>query len=118
MNAVARELARGRWPDKEQVADGQRPDDIFVVLPRNDRRRVGLFHVRAELGKNFVVADPDADRHAQFKLDALAQSVRHSFSVAKQFLAARQVQPALVEAEALNSVGVVSVDFAGKAGEV
>ena len=56
VDAVAREFARGRRPDKEQVADGQWPDDIFVVLPRDDRRCVGLFYVRAEFGKNFVVA--------------------------------------------------------------
>lgn len=118
MNAVARELARSRWPDKEQVADEQRPYNILVIAPRDNRCRAGFFHIRAELGKNFVVADADTCSHTEFGFDTLTDFCGDFFTAAEQVGTAGHIKPALVEAEALNPVGVVSVDFAGKAGEV
>ena len=96
----------------KHIADRERADDLLPILAGDDRGGIGFFIVAPQLGKHLVEADPHGDGEPQLLADTVADHVRHRLWVAaKEVHAARNVQPALINAEGLNEVSVLPVNL-------
>ena len=94
----------------EQRRGGHGPDQLAVVQPGDHRHGVGLFVVAAQLGEHLVEAHPHRDGQAGLLLDALAQQMSQGPGTGgKEGIAARNVQPAFVDAEGLHQIGILIV---------
>ena len=106
--APAQPTARGR-ADVQKLAHRQRPDLLPKVLRRDDRGRVRLFHVAAQLGEDLIIGNAHGQRKPQLPLRPRAQ-LRGDLFAAEGMT--RHVQPRFVQSEGLDIVGVFGVDFA------
>ena len=106
-------------PHKEQVRDGQGPDDGLPVGGGDDGGGVRFFIVTAQLGEHFIIGDPHGDGQTQLCPDDLPQLIRQLPSIlAKEVQGTRHVQPALINAEGLHQVGVALIDTVDQLGIV
>ena len=78
---------------------------------------VRLFHIGAELRKDFVEADSCRDREAKFKGDCPPDLVRY-FKAVPHCATSGNVQPTLIHAIRFNQIGISSVDFPRLSGEL
>ena len=103
----------------EQTAGRQGPDDLPPALRGDEGGGVGLLVVAAQLGEHLVEADPHRQRQPQLLPDSGADAVSDGGAVpAEQVHAPGDVQPALVDAEGLHQVGVLSIDLVDEPGEL
>ena len=98
---------------KQQRFTGQLPDDGFHLFPAEHRHSVRFLVITAQLRKYFIEGHPDGDRKAQFLFDPLSDLFSNLPAVPKQLLAAVDVQPAFIQAEALHPVGITTVNLLG-----
>ena len=82
----------------------------------NDSDCVRLLHITAELCEDHIKRDTYRDSKTQFELDPLSQCIGNGFSIPEQTGAAGHIQPVLIHAIRLNSVGVFFIDAPGKPG--
>ena len=60
---------RRRTADVEQIRYGQMPNLLAETLIRDIRHSIGLFHIRPELGKDFVKTHANRYRNIEYALD-------------------------------------------------
>ena len=112
VNAVLVQQLLRRLAHPQHIADREGADDLLPILTGDDRRRIGLFVVAPQLGKHLVEADPHGDGEPQLLADTVADHVRHRLRIAAEEVhTARNIQPALVNAEGLYQVGVLPVNL-------
>ena len=117
VNAELRQLFFGGVSHKQQGTDRKRPDRRAVVVRMNLRDRIGLFEIRAELGEDLVPAHADGHRDAQLALDAGADLLCNLRPASEQRRRSGDIQPGLVDAEALNLVGIIGKNLFHPAGK-
>ena len=71
---------------------------------------IRLFEVAAELGNGLIEGDADRDGQSGLAADALTQGIGDVLPAPEQLLRAGHVQPALIDAERLDKIGVLAVD--------
>ena len=101
---------RGGAAHEQHAFHRQGKEDVPVVVAGDHRGRVRFFVVAAQLGKDLVEGHAHRDGQAQFLPNAAAQLVSDVLARAEEVLAAGHVQPALVDAEGLDLVGILGVD--------
>ena len=109
-HAVLAQRGLRRFPDEQQRPRVERPDDLPEVFPRDLGHGVRLAVIAAELRKDLVERHAHRNREPELLPDAQADLLRDLAPAAEQARAAGDVEPALVEAEALHHVGVLRVN--------
>ena len=117
LHPVVPELPPGGGTHVQQIRHRQGPD-LFPHLPAGeDRHRIRLFVIRAQLGENLIVAHSHGDRHPQLRLDPAAQLMGQGFPSLPLAFGTGNIQPAFVQAEGFHPVRILPVDLPGQAGE-
>ena len=110
IDAQVTEDLHGALADIEQRVDRQRPHNLAEVRAVDDGDGVRLFEVAAELGNGFVEGDTDRHGEPGLAADALTQKIGDVLPAPEQLLRAGHIQPALVDAERLDKVGILTVN--------
>ena len=105
------QLLAGGWPYIEQILHRQGVDHLPVVVPFNTGDGVRLFIVAAQLGGDFVVCHPDAAGDAKLELHPVTDFSGNGHGGAEHPYAAGDVQPVFIQAEGLDLVGIVLINF-------
>ena len=96
---------------KKKIADGKGIDDLFPVFAGNKGGSIGLFVVAAQFGKDFVERNTHRKSEAQFSAYPVSDLICHLDGIsAEKMAAARNIQPAFVNAKGLHKVGILGVD--------
>ena len=118
VDAARGQLALRRPAHVEQVGGREGSNLVAVVLRREHGDGVGLFVVRAELGEDLVPGRADGDGDAQLELYAFVYLIfKRLKPTLAELLRPGNGAPDFVEAEGLNDVAVIGVDFACHARE-
>ena len=100
-------------PHTNHLPGRQPPDNLPEPVRRDLRDRVRFFEVAAQLGKYLIKGDPHRNGHSQFLPHLPAQAFGNLPPAAEQQGAAGHIQPAFIDAEGLDAVGVPGVDGTG-----
>ena len=104
---------------EQQIAHRQGPHHVPPVFPGDHGGGVRLLVVAAQLGEYLVEGHAHGDGQPQLLPEPGADAVRQLPGIAaEQVEAAGDVQPALIDAERLHQIGVLTVDGVDPAGVV
>ena len=110
-DAVAAELALCGIAHIQKVTHRQRVDNLLIIIRLDDRYGIGLFIIAAEFRGDFIERNSNRNGDSQLPFNAIADLFGNFYRVPKQTQTARNIQPRLVQTEALHLVGVVTEYF-------
>ena len=116
-NAETVQLLLRRASHIQQIAHRQFPGRFLIIRGRNDGHGIRLFHVAAQFCKHLVVRNADGDRDAEFRADSGPDLMCHALRILKVFRAGRDVDPVLIESEALHAIGILRIDLPSQLGK-